>query len=442
MANNSAPLKIAIAGRPNVGKSTLLNRILGRRKAITEKTPGITRDKNESRASWQGYDFILVDTGGWTVNPKGLEKEVSQVALSAIKESDLVIMVVDIRSGLTADDSEMARAIKQIKKPVLLAANKVDDSSHKNEVWEFMALGIGDPFPVSSLHGRGVADLLDTAVKKLKEISALKSEEKPQDFLQGLQEDFSVAIVGRPNAGKSTLFNHLIGARRSIESALPGTTRDPVDTLLETSAGMIRFVDTAGMRRRSRMFGRAEYYSMLRALESVDRSDIALLVISAKEGITHQDQRLAERISSAGCPILVILNKWDLCSTQEKENLPMQVKDKLHFLPNAPLLRISALTGAGADKIIAILSETFQAYSRRVSTREINNAIARAQIEHSAPAGAKVLYAAQVAVDPPTFVFFVNKKLPATYIRYLERELRTAFDFGATPLKIRIKQRK
>ncbi len=429
-------------GRPNVGKSTLFNRILGKRKAITEKTPGITRDKSESPANWQDFDFVLLDTGGWLANSSGMDAKVSEVALAAAKESHLAIMVVDVKAGLTADDLDMAKALLGIKKPVLLAANKVDDFSHKNEIWEFMPLGLGEPFPISSLHGRGVADLLDSAIAKLKEIASADIKEESINAHFEMQEDFSVAIIGRPNAGKSTLFNHLIGSRRSIESAQPGTTRDPVDTLLETPVGTIRFVDTAGMRRRSKMAERAEYYSMLRALESVDRSDIALLVISAMEGVTHQDQRLAERISSAGCPVLVIFNKWDLCSTQEKEDLPRQVGDKLHFLPNAPLLRISALTGAGTDKIMSILLETFQAYSRRISTREINNAITTAQAKHSAPTGARVLYAAQVAVDPPTFMFFVNKKLPATYIRYLERELRETFDFKNTPLKIRIKQRK
>ena len=432
--------KVAIVGRPNVGKSSLMNKILGKRIAITEKAPGITRDKKEELADWQGNEFILLDTGGWLPNPVGLEAQVSDTALEAIKESDVLIFLVDSRTGLTGEDAEMGRVLNRFKKPIFLVANKVDHTKHESEVWDFLSLGFGEPFAISALHGKGVADLLDAVIAEIKEDESENESEEKNEV--ETEEAFAVAIVGRPNVGKSTLFNRLVGEKRSIESENPGTTRDPVDTLVETEVGRIRFVDTAGMRRKRSMNERAEYYAMLRALESVDRADIALLVIEAKEGVTHQDQRLAERIEAAGCPILIIMNKWELCSTEEKEDLAIQVGKRLHFLAKSPLLHISALTGMGVLQIIPALAQTLEGYQKRISTKQVNDIILEAQSMHSPPKGGKVLYATQVATDPPTFIFFVNRKLPATYLRYLERKIRESYDFGNTPFKIRVKQRK
>ncbi len=448
---------VAIVGCPNAGKSTLMNRILGRRTAITEKTPGITRDIKRELAEWAGVEFLLLDTGGWSSQPEGLEVEVSKTVNLAAKESDILIFLTDVKSSMTPDDAEMAKLLSRLEKPVLLAVNKVDHSSHESGVWDFMKLGLGEPFAISALHGPGVADLLDAVVKEIGgstepenvnnekgNLAEKASSQETNSQEEGEQEAevFAVAIVGRPNVGKSTLFNQLVGEKRAIESEIAGTTRDPVDTLVETEVGTIRFVDTAGMRRKAKLSERVEYYAMLRALEAVDRADIALLVIDSKEGVTHQDQRLAERIEAAGCPILVLMNKWELCDKEEREDLSVQVGRRLHFLADSPLLKISALTGKGLNQILPALADAAMQYRKRVSTREVNNAIISAQAQHSPPKGAKVLYATQVASDPPTFTLFATKKLPATYLRYLERKLKEAFDFGATPVKLRVRLRK
>lgn len=449
--------RVAIVGRPNVGKSTLMNKILGRRKAITDKKAGITRDKKEEKAEWRGFDFLLLDTGGWSRNPEGLEVQVSGAAYAAIEESDSLIFLVDSRLGLAPDDIEMARTLTRLNKKIFLAVNKIDHEKHKIEMWDFLSLGVGQPFPVSALHGGGVADLLDAVIeeiygvdevreatkknRKVQQEESLLEETSSKPTPEG-EEAFSVSIVGRPNVGKSTLFNQIVGFKRSIESELPGTTRDPVDTVCETDVGLVRFVDTAGMRRRSRMDERAEYYAMLRALESVDRSDIALLMIDAKQGVTHQDQRLAERIEVAGCPIVILMNKWELCSTEEKEDLAIQIGRKLHFLPNSPVLRISALTGMGILQIMPALAQSIEGYKKRISTRQVNDVVIRAQSMQNPPNGAKILYSTQVETDPPTFALFLNKKIPQTYVRYLEKSIRDGLDFGNTPIKLRIKLRK
>ena len=435
--------QIAIVGRPNVGKSSLMNKILGQRKAITEKTSGITRDIRKEPAHWRGWDFLLLDTGGWAADAEGMDAAISELAMQAARESDLLLFVVDSQIGVTGRDVEMANAILRLDMPVILVANKVDDPVHEVRIWDFMSLGTGDPYPVSALHGKGVADVLDLAAELLggfeEPADLLEQDLAPAQSTDESENSISVAIVGRPNAGKSTLFNKLVGSQRSIESPVPGTTRDPVDTLVDTEIGLVRFVDTAGMRRRAKGAEPAEYYAALRALESVDRSDIALLIIDASEAVTQQDQRLGERIDGAGCPILVILNKWDLCNEEQKEILSGQVSRRLQFLANSPLIRISALSGAGINKIYPALQATVETYHKRVPTRQVNDLIIKAQSLHSPPGGAKVLYAAQVAADPPTFTFFVNRKLPPTYLRYLERKLREELEYGNAPLKIRVR---
>jgi GTPase len=432
---------VAIVGRPNVGKSTLLNRVIGRRAAIVEEKPGVTRDRMDVEADWLGHRFRLVDTGGWVAGGSDLDDKVSRQAERAVADADLVLLVLDVTVGLTDEDSRVAELLRRSGKPVLVVANKVDDTAREPHVWELLALGLGDPFPVSALHGRGTGDLLDEIVAKLPkdedEADAVLDEERPDTD----DEAIAIAIVGRPNVGKSTLFNRLTGDERSIVHDLPGTTRDAIDTVIETELGRVRLVDTAGMRRKSRIGEGTEYYSLVRALKAVDEADVALLVVDATEGVTGQDQRLAERVDAAGCPIVVLLNKWELLDADERTDVRWQVGDKLRFIGEAPVLTISALSGKGVHKLFPALAASVDAYHRRIPTSDVNTVIHEAQQAHAAPGGARVLYATQGATDPPTFTLFANRELPRTYLRYLERKLREAFDLGSTPVKLRVRRR-
>jgi GTP-binding protein len=312
-------------------------------------------------------------------------------------------------------------------------------------MWELMSLGLGEPHPVSALHGRGTGDLLDTVVGLLPP-PAVDEPGENDDGLDVVAEGdddgaVAVAIVGRPNVGKSTLFNRLTGDDRAVVHDMPGTTRDTIDTVIETQLGPLRLVDTAGMRRRSKIDEGTEYYSLVRALQAVDEADVALLVIDAVDGVTGQDQRLAERIDAAGSPIVVMLNKWDLLDAEGRADLRWQVTDKLRFVGDAPVLPVSALSGKGVHKLFPALEASVDAYRRRVPTAKVNAVIRDAQLAHAAPGGARVLYAVQGAAHPPTFTLFVNKELPRPYLRYLERKLREAFDLGATAVKLRVRRR-
>lgn len=425
---------VAIVGRPNVGKSTLMNRVLGRREAIVEEKPGVTRDRKAVEAEWQGHDFLLVDTGGWLTGGTEIDRKVSRQAEAAIDTADVILLVVDASVGVTEDDDQVVRRLRSIDRPTFVVANKIDDSVHDDQVWDLVRLGLGQPYPVSALHGRGVGDLLDDLVVALPDSEEVEADEEEERI-------FGIALVGRPNVGKSTLFNRLIGEDRSVVHDMPGTTRDTVDTVVDTADGPVRFLDTAGMRRRSRIDEDTEYYSVVRALKAVDTADIALLVIDASEGITQQDQRLAERVDSAGCPIVVVLNKWDETNHDLRLDLADQLLRKLSFLPDVPAHRISALTGSGVDKLLPSMNIAIDAYQKRVPTKKVNNVIRLAQQSTPAPAGGRVLYATQGATDPPTFTMFANRDIPDHYLRYLERSLREAFDFGPTPIKIRVRKR-
>ncbi len=442
---------VAVVGRPNVGKSTLVNRIIGRRDAIVEERPGVTRDRKEWTASWLGRPFVVVDTGGWQPDGSGgdsaaLDRKVSDQSRRAMLEADITVLVTDVTTGVTDPDLASAELLWQRSGPVLVAVNKVDDEAREPLIWEFVTLGLGDPHPISALHGRGCADLLDAVVAALPDAGVAGAgyhtpaaeSDTPQD---NDPNTVSVAIVGRPNVGKSTLFNRLVGEERSVTHDMPGTTRDSVDTLVQTPLGQLRLVDTAGLRRRNRIDEDTEYYAMLRALRSVDRSDVVLLIVDATQGVTHQDQRLAERIDGAGCPILLLLNKWDLLDTTARQAIREEVADRLGFLSGSPTLNISAHTGRGVNRILENLSGTVAQYRRRIPTRSVNRAIREAQAAHPAPGGARVLYATQGATDPPTFTLFVNRRLPPTYLRYLQRRLAEAFELGATPVKFHVRFR-
>ncbi len=436
---------VVIVGRPNVGKSTLFNRIVGEQMAIVEDRPGVTRDRKEIEAEWLGRPFNLVDTGGWQPRGSELDEKVSRQVEAAVRAADLVLFVVDGSVGMTDDDESIALWLRQIKPPVLLVVNKADNDRREGDRWEFLALGLGDPLPVSALHGRRAGDLLDEVIARIPDVSTAGVAELDEDDDDWVPPEIApprVAIVGRPNVGKSTLFNRLVGETRSVVHDMPGTTRDAIDTLVETEDGPIVFVDTAGMRRRSKIDDSAEYYSLVRALRAIDDSDIALFVIDATEGITGQDQRLAERVDAAGCPIVLMLNKWELITDAEQRlDLVADVKRKLGFIGDAPILKISALSGKGVHKLRPVLQDAIEQYHRRVPTRDVNKVIAAAQQKQPAPGGTKVLYAMQGATEPPTFTLFVNRELPNTYLRYIERSIREAFGFGSTPIKLRVRRR-
>ena len=436
-----------IVGRPNVGKSTLFNRVIGEQAAIVEDRPGVTRDRKELEANWLGHRFMLVDTGGWMPGGSELDAKVSRQVEAAVRNADLVIFVVDGSVGVTDDDELMAGWLRKSAATVMLVVNKADNDRREADRWDFLSLGLGDPYPVSALHGRRAGDLLDEVIVRMPS-SPLSEEYIPNYGLDqeiipvGEQKPPRVALVGRPNVGKSTLFNRLVGEDRAVVHDMPGTTRDSIDTLVETEDGPVVFVDTAGMRRRSRIVDSAEYYSLVRALRAVDGSDIALFVIDATQGITAQDQRLAERIDAAGCPIVIMLNKWELIDdAEERERIDLEVKRKLYFVDDAPVLKVSALTGKGVHKLRPVLQEAILQYHRRIPTRDVNRVIADAQQRQAAGGGARVMYALQGATDPPTFTLFVNRELPHTYLRYLERSIREAFNFGSTPLKLRVRKR-
>ncbi len=490
--------KVAIIGRPNVGKSTLLNRIAGRRVAIVEARPGVTRDRKEVVVDWQGWEFLLIDTGGWLQAGSDIDHKVSAQSEYAISTANLLLFVVDATLGVTQEDADMAAFLHRQHVPVLLVSNKADSPRQEAMAWEFVNLGFGNPWPLSALHGRGTADVLDEVVKQIYNPEATSdtaassgsaisnsaisdpaiSDTAHTDSATSISSTsaisdtshtdsaisdppisntshtdsaisntsstdvtVSVAIVGMPNVGKSTLFNKFVGEARSVVHDEPGTTRDSVDSIVQTELGPIRFVDTAGLRRKARIDQETERYAALRALRSIDQADIVLLIIDATKGITHQDLRLAERVDNAGCPVLLLLNKWELLTTEQRATVKDDVQRRLSFVGDGSVFPITALSGRGIQKIFPALSGVVEDYRKRVPTRLVNKTIREAQAAHSAPGGARVLYATQGATDPPTFLLFVNRKLPPTYVRYLERKLREEFSFGATPLRMRVRLR-
>ena len=458
---------VGIVGRPNVGKSTLFNRLVGRREAVVAPEPGVTRDRKAAEAAWRGHPFLVVDTGGWSPDGDTLDGKVSEQSERAMADADVLLLVVDVTVGITEPDARIAAMLRRSGRPTLVVANKADSRARDDGRWEFNRLGLGEAWAVSALHGRNVGDLLDQ-VQDLLDLgeddcsgSLAGSPDAVADSAEGATADRdepisdsenealvegdaavpAVAIVGRPNVGKSTLFNRLIGDERSVVHDRPGTTRDTIDTLVETEAGPVRFVDTAGMRRKARVDADTEYYANLRALRAIDACDVSLLVIDATEGVTAQDQRLAERIDAAGCPIVVLLNKWETLDAEHRERVLGELARRLHFVGESPVLRISALTGRGVHRLVPAVSAAMEAYESRAPTAKVNEIVQLAQSAQPAPGGARVLYATQAATQPPTFTLFANRELPATYLRYLERRLREELGLARTPLKLRVRRR-
>jgi GTP-binding protein len=388
--------------------------------------------------------FSVMDTGGWLAGGDVLEAKVSAQVERALADADVVLLVVDVTTGVTEEDLAAARIIRRAGPPVRLVVNKVDDANRESAAWDFVALGVGDPFPVSAVHGRGTGDLLDEVVGLLPapEPAGVAAEaplaDGPVAPVPGSGATPRVAIIGRPNVGKSTLFNRLLGEERSIVHDMPGTTRDAIDTVVETPDGPVCFIDTAGLRRPSKTDRGTEQHATLRALRALERADIAILVIDATVGASHQDQRLAERIGVSGCPALVALNKWDLVPTDERDDVLAGVGDRLAFLGAAPVLKMSARSGRGVHRILPAIREAVAAYHQRVPTGALNRALQDLQGRQPAPR-ARIRYAVQGAIDPPTFTLFASARLPQTYLRYIERGLREAFDFGPTPLKLRVR---
>ncbi len=443
---------IAIVGRPNVGKSTLVNRLVGKRETIVEEKPGVTRDRRSLRVVFDGAQFEIIDTGGWTKVAKttrdrkgrvsdvenSLDEKVSLQSEEAINEADVIVLVVDTTTGVTTEDDQIAKLIKASGKPAIVACNKVDNSTRVAETWEFLSLGFGDPVAISALHGLGTGELIEEIVKYFPETA--HEEEVIED-----DDSFHVAIAGRPNVGKSTLFNRLCGQDRVIVHDMAGTTRDPVDTTIQTEQGALTFIDTAGLKKQSRQADNTEYYSSLRSFTAIDRADCVLFVVDGQEGVTHYDMRLLERIDAAGCALVILLNKWDLLSTEMRlENLAV-AKRELGFVDYAPIMTISALSGRNFDKIIPALFEAQHSYEQRIPTAALNKVIHEAQIAHPHPnrrnSKVKISYATQGAVNPPTITLFATQSLDDSYMRYLENTLRDKFNLGSTAIKLRVRKK-
>jgi GTP-binding protein len=421
---------VAVVGRPNVGKSTLVNRIIGSRSAVVEELSGVTRDRRQFDADWAGRDFILVDTGGWEVKPEGdLNLSIRQQAEGAVSGADAVLLVVDGTTELTDDDTGVMGILRSAEIPVVVAVNKVDDASTEREVDRFWKLGLGEPMPVSAYHGRGVGDLLDRLVEELPE--APEIEERP--------DVTRVAIVGRPNSGKSTLLNRLVGEQRVIVSDTPGTTRDPIDVDAQIDGVTYRLIDTAGIRRKPQISEDADFYAVLRAREALKRSDVAILMVDATEGVTHQDQRIASEIVVAGVGLIVVLNKWDALDEEQREITERSLPDRLSFVGWAPVLRMSALTGARVGRLGDALEAVVETRANRVPTGVLNRNIREWSAAHPPPVRRgrrpKLHYTVQAGVAPPTFVVFVSGgELGNDYIRFLENRLRSVYDFTGNPI--------
>ncbi len=428
---------VAVVGRPNVGKSTLINRILGKRETIVEETPGVTRDRKYLAADWNGRPFTLIDTGGLIFGDEdGFADRIREQALFAVRQADAVICIVDGRDGLIGPDEDIAEVLRGSDKPVFLAVNKWDNPMMALDTASFYKLGLGDPMLVSAIHGLGVGELLDAVVKVLPE------EEKAQK-----EEHLTVAIVGRPNVGKSSIFNRLIGEERVIVSEIAGTTRDSIDSLLIRDENRYLFLDTAGLRRKSLRKTALEFYSSVRVFEAIDRADLILLILDAKDGVTDQDKKIAAHVESRGRALIVLANKWDLIEGDRADDLIADIGDDLRFVPYAPLLCVSAITGRGLDRIFPALEKVAGEYRTRIPTHVLNEFVDEFRSSFEAAAGKRsfrILYATQASVKPPTIVFFTtsgkkDKRVTSNYRRYLENRVRERFSFEGVPIKIRVK---
>ncbi len=447
---------VALVGRPNVGKSTLFNRLVGERKAVTSEIPGTTRDRIFGDADWRGVEFTVVDTGGIEVyEPRGgvravplaeasaqFVSEIRAQALIAIEEADVVVMLVDAEQGITAADEEIAEILRKSNKPVLIAANKADNEKRRADAVEFYALGVGEEvYPISSIHGTGTGDLLDGIVDAL--------GNAPKEDLEAEDESLKIAIVGRPNVGKSSLLNRLLGEERAIVSPIPGTTRDSIDTHLTWEGMPVTLIDTAGIRKRGSIEPGIEQFSVIRALKALERADVALLLIDATDGITAQDTHIAGMIKDSNRSVVITVNKWDAVEkeTDTMNDFTKMVKQRFDFIDYAPILFISAKTGQRIHAVLPTAAQVQEERLVRIPTSELNQLVRDAMLKHAPPSRTgrklKIYYATQVRVDPPTFLFHVNdvELVHFSYERYLENQIREKYSFLGTPIRLSFRTR-
>jgi GTP-binding protein len=430
---------VAIVGRPNTGKSTILNRIVGKPQAIIEDLPGTTRDRNMADVTWQGVDFTIVDTGGLDLLPvSSIARGVKAQVETAIGEARVILLLVDARDGVTPSDLEIADRLRKVGKPLIVVANKADNTRLETEALEFYELGLGEPLAVSAHHGRGVAEMLDRITELL--------PQAPPDAMEA-PEAIKVAIAGRPNVGKSMLLNALVGEERAIVDERPGTTRDAVDTLLDFQGQNVLLIDTAGIRRRGRVQRGIERYSVNRTLRAIDRADIVLMVLDAAEIATAQDTHIAGYIQQAAKGIVIIVNKWDLVENKDVSAWHKLIKNSFKFASFAPILYTSAKSGQGVDRIMPEVCHVYRERLKRIPTSAVNSVIQQAVASHVRPKDKgkelKVFYTTQADVNPPTFVFFTNdtRLVHFSYRRFLENKLRQAYQFTGTPLRLIFKTR-
>ncbi|MDP9329559.1 MAG: ribosome biogenesis GTPase Der [Actinomycetota bacterium] len=430
MSDERTP-KVAVIGRQNVGKSTLVNRLFGRREAIAHGSPGVTRDRVEVEATWRGRRFSLVDTAGYLGGATGIHALTTKQADMASAEADLILLVVDARAGITEEDATLARRLRRSPVPVVVVANKVDTHDDEADAVAFNDLGLGEPLAISSLHGRAAGDLLDRIIDLL--------PSAPRETGAQVAEVPRFAIVGRPNVGKSSLFNKLVGEERSVVFEEAGTTRDSVDALVQWPGGAVRFIDTAGMRREVKVRG-LEYFSFVRATQAIERAHVGVLVIDATEGFAGEDKKIATRIMEAGRAFLLVANKWDL--VEQKDRTYKELSDTLVPFARASVLRTSAIRGQGVPRLPAVLTDLHARWARRVPTAKVNEIIHRAQAENPTPRRAGTMhYATQVSSGPPTFVIFGGAAPDAGYQRFIENRLRQEFGFGGVPIRLRFRPR-
>lgn len=432
---------VAIVGRPNVGKSTLFNKLAGKRISIVQDTPGVTRDRVYAEAEWLSYNFTIIDTGG--IEPERddiIVKQMRRQANIAIETADVIIFIVDGKEGVTPADQEVANMLRKSRKPIVLAVNKIDSLKYEDNAWEFYNLGIGDPITISSSQGLGLGDMLDKVVEGFDRVAAEASDE----------DEIKIAMLGKPNVGKSSLINKLLGEERVIVSSIPGTTRDAIDSTLETDMGKFILIDTAGLRRKSKVKEEIERYSVIRTLTAIERADVCILMVDATEGVTDQDEKIIGYAHEMRKAIIVIVNKWDLIEKDDKtmEKYKKELQGSLKFLGYAEYLFISALTGQRTQKVLETAKKCYDNYSKRISTGILNEVVNKAILMNEPPIVAlkrlKVYYATQVASKPPKFVFFVNdlQSRHFSYERYLENQLRNSFDFKGTGIEIEYRERK
>jgi GTP-binding protein len=430
---------LAVVGRPNVGKSTLVNRFLGRREAVVEDVPGVTRDRVAYDAAWRGRAFTVVDTGGWDPDAEGLPARVAEQAEVAVTAADAVLMVVDATVGITEADRTVARILHRSGRPVVLAANKVDDARTESDAAELWSLGLGEPLVVSALHGRGSGDLLDAVLDAL-------PEAPPEP--EGEAGPRRVALVGRPNVGKSSLLNRLLGTERVLVDDVAGTTRDPVDSLVQIDGTTYRFVDTAGLRRRVREAQGAEYYASVRTVQALDEAEVAIVLVDASERLTEQDQRVLATVVEAGRALVLAVNKWDLLDEDRHDELEHELRADLGRTAWAPRVNISARTGRGVDKLGPAIETALASWEQRIPTARLNSwitdVVGRTPPPPRGGKAPRVLFATQAGTRPPKFVLFTNGPLEAGYLRFVERRLREDFGFPGTPLdvQVRIKEKR